>query len=438
MFCCSLFLFVYYSEHMNPREKDIFDAIVIGGGPSGMMAAGRAGERGARILLIEKNRHLGRKLLLTGGGRCNITNALFDTHEFLKHFPQTKQYLYSPFSKFSVKDTFSFFEALGLPLVIEARNRAFPKTQDAHDVVRVLKEYMSTHGVKVRTGLSVTFVKKRGDLWEVGTSNEEIFHARSIVVATGGFAYPETGSTGDGFEWLRKMGHRIVDPSPNLVPLTTDESWVHALSGITLSFMRLRFLQGDKTVVKDVGKLLFTHFGISGPLVLNNSYEVIQMLKKGEVIASIDMFPDTDLGELDKRVIALFERTKNKLAVNAFSELVQEGVAEQIVTVLISSLTGKQVHSVTKDERKQLVRLLKDMRFSISGTLGFDKAIIADGGIDCDEVDMRTMRSKKDESVYILGDSLHINRPSGGFSLQLCWTTGSVAGEAIGEASEKA
>jgi len=256
-----------------------YDLIVIGGGASGMLAAGRAADLGARVLLLEKNKVLGKKLKVTGGGRCNITNAEFDVRTFLENFPESKEFLYSPFSKFSSKDTFTFFESRGLPLVIEARKRAFPKTQSALDVFRVMEKFVKRNGIDIKTGVCVTSIQKEGDkIISVKTSKGEEFFGDNFAIATGGFAAPETGSTGDGFNMLEKLGHTITKSRPNIVPLTTNEEWVHSLSGTTLSFMTIRFIQDGKTKIKKTGKILFTHFGISGPLILNSSHEVQKLL----------------------------------------------------------------------------------------------------------------------------------------------------------------
>ncbi|HDO23666.1 MAG TPA: aminoacetone oxidase family FAD-binding enzyme, partial [bacterium] len=284
------------------RDKSKYDLIVIGAGPSGMMAAGRAADLGARVLILEKKKRYGKKLLLTGGGRCNITNAEFDVRAFLEHFPESKQFLYSTFSKFSAKDTFTFFEKKGLPLVVEGRKRAFPETQNAEDVLRVMREYINKNGVEVKTGVRVASLEaKDGKVMSVKTSKDAEYFADNFAIATGGLAAPETGSTGDGFNMLEKLGHTIVPPTPNIVPLTTDESWVHNLSGLTLSFMTIRFIQKGKAKIKKTGKILFTHFGVSGPLILNAAREVVKLLEKGKVTASIDMFPDTQENELDRR-----------------------------------------------------------------------------------------------------------------------------------------
>ena len=416
-----------------------------------MMCAGRAAELGARVLLVEKNKDLGKKLSLTGGGRCNITNAEFDTRAFLANFPGAKEFLFSPFSKFAVQNTFDFFEKKGLPLVVEGRKRAFPKTQNANDVVAVMENYVKQNHVEIKSGMKVTGLIKNGSTGSpqvvdgtflVQTKSGEDFIGKKVALAS--------GIGGEGVTILEKLGHTVKEPNPNLVPLTTDAKWVHELSGVSLSFMTIRFRQDDpsavrfnspqagsgqvKTAIKKTGKILFTHFGISGPLILNSSFEVKKLLEKGAVTASIDMFPDTEENELDRRVWRLFEKNKNKILKNILPEMMEKAIAEQILSLPDISLAEKEANAVTKEERKKLVKKMKDLSFPITGTLGFEKALIADGGVDLKEINFTNMTSKLHPNLYLLGDVLDINRPSGGFSLQLCWTTGWVAGS---DAKEK-
>ncbi len=409
--------------------ENTFDMIVIGGGPSGMMAAGRAGELGARVLLLEKNIRLGKKLSITGGRRCNITNAVFDPRLFLESFPETSKFLFSPFAQFDVKATFDFFQERGLPLVVEERNRAFPKSQKAEDVCRTLEVYVKESGnVEVMLGVSAeSFVKEQDALVGVKT-NKGVFRAGKIVLATGGLAAPETGSTGDGISMLAAIGHTVKEADPDLVPLRTETKWVHGLSGVTLDDMELRYIQDKKTRLKVRGRLLFTHFGISGPLVINSAHEVKKLLAKGTVDASIDLFPDHDLGSLDTHLVAEFEKHKNKKLKSVLKGLAQKQVCEVVFSRFGESIADTPVHSITKDQRKRLVTMFKDLRFDIAGTMGYEYSIVADGGVVPEEVDFRSMTSRLYPNLYLIGDTININRPSGGFSLQLCWTTGFVAG----------
>jgi len=408
--------------------KNGYDVIVIGGGASGMMAAGRAAERGKRALLLEKNKNLGEKLKITGGGRCNITNAEESEHIFLAHYGQAARWLYSPFSQFGVKDTFSFFEKGGMPLVVEEEKRVFPQTEKAADVVQALIENLKEKKVEIRTQAAVNgFLTGKGRIQKVIVDKEELA-ASSFILSTGGLSHPETGSTGDGFRWLEEIGHTVQVPTPDLVPIAVKDSWVKELSGITLSNAKITFFIDKKKNLSLKGKILFTHFGLSGPLILNASKKVSDMLREGIVTALIDAFPDIDLGEFDKKITEIFDANKNKAIKNVFAIIAPEGMVKAVLPLLKNIDPEKKVHSITKEERREMARLLKTLPVGISGLMGYDKAIVVDGGLSLQEVDAKTMRSKLYPNLYITGDLLNINRPSGGYSLQLCWTTGYVAG----------
>lgn len=406
-----------------------YNVIVIGGGPSGMMAAGRAGELGASVLLIEKNNRLGKKLSITGGRRCNITNAEFDNHLFLDNFPEAKQFLFSPFSKFNVESAFEFFEGRGLPLIVEDRKRAFPKSENAEDVCTTLQNYIEESGnvtLQLDTAVESLIIDDQ-NVKGVKTSAGSFF-AEKIILATGGFAAPETGSTGEGISMLAKIGHKVKEPDASLVPLRSSASWVHSLSGTSVDDMELRYMQDGKTKLKIRGRLLFTHFGISGPLVINSAQKVKTYLKDGDVTASLDLFPDFDLGGIDKYLLELFEQNKNKQLKTVLKEILQKKLSEVVLKVADLKIGDEVVHSISKEDRKLLGRTLKELTFPIIGTMGLDWAIVADGGVDPKEVDFKNMTSRLFPNLYLIGDTLNINRPSGGFSLQLCWTTGFIAG----------
>jgi len=409
-------------------EKDMYDVIVVGGGASGMMAAGIAGRRGKRVLILEKNKELGEKLKISGGGRCNITNAEPDMRKFLEHYGKADQFLFSSFSKFSSKDTFSFFENLGLPLVVQARQRAFPHTEKAHDVYTTLLRYLNDCNVTIKSKSKVTkILAKNGEISGV-VAGEKTYTATSYILSTGGVSHPETGSTGDGFAWLRDVGHKVENPTPTIVPLRVSDAWVKSLAGVSLTFMKITFyVDGVKKFVKK-GKILFTHFGLSGPLILNSAKDVADLLHTGIVTATIDAFPETDLGALEKKIVRIFDSNKNKMLKNIFDQITPEGISDAVLS-LVTVLPDTKVHSVTREERKEIVHTLKALPVNIVGLMGFDRAVVADGGVSLNEIDTKTMQSLLYTNLYITGDLLHINRPSGGYSLQLCWTTGYVAGE---------
>jgi len=405
-----------------------YDVIVIGGGASGMMAAGRAAERGRRVLLLEKNDRLGVKLLLTGGGRCNICNAEEDVHQLLAHYGSAKKFLYSSFSQFGVTETFSFFESQNLPLKIEALKRAFPKSEKASDVVRALEAYLAKGKVEIRTSVSVHgFVFRSGKIVGVKVG-AHVFSSESYILATGGKSHPETGSTGEGFEWLSALHHEVKQPTPSVVPLSVRDTWIKSLAGVTLDNAKITFFVDGKKQFSVKGRILCTHFGLSGPTILNSASKVAPMLKEGVVTAAIDVFPQHDIGALDTSITKIFDENKNRELKNVMKLIAPKGTSVVILDLLQKIDREKKVHSILKTERKTVVQLLKALPVSISGLMGYERAVVIDGGLELSEVDGKTMRSRRYSNLYITGDLLNINRPSGGFSLQLCWTTGWVAG----------
>lgn len=406
-----------------------FDVVVIGGGASGMMAAISASQNGKRVVLLEKNKTLGKKLDITGGGRCNITNAEFDTKKLLTVYGDAAPFLHSPFSQFSVQDTFVFFESRGLPLVVQALKRAFPETEKATDVTNLFKKELEKLGVDVRTETSVKKLIHNGNVITGIETTKGVFVGVSYILATGGLSHPETGATGDGFGFLKELGHTVKDPTPSIVPLSVPDQWVHKLAGITASNAKVTFLLDGKKQFSKTGKILFTHFGLSGPTILNSAGKVSDLLHAGTVTAFIDICPGDDIGTFDTHAIELFDANKNKNLRTVFKDLVPTGMATVLESHFPDIDFTKKVHSVTKDERKSITKLLKALPITITGLMGFDRAVVADGGIHLSEIDTKTMRSKKISNLYITGDLLDINRPSGGYGLQLCWTTGYVAGK---------
>ncbi len=409
----------------------MYDVVVIGGGASGMMAAGTAAARGRRVLLLEKNGKVGQKLAITGGQRCNITNATYDVHAMLANYKEAANFLFSPFSKFGVKDTFTFFEGLGLPLVVQANNRVFPKTEKAADVVLAMKKYLKAGDVHVKTGEAVQQILHKDGAVTGIVTNKSTYTAKNYVLATGGASHPETGSTGDGFAWLSNLGHTVKSPTPTIVPIKTSDAWSHKLSGTSIDGAKITFFLDGRKAFSKTGKLLLTHFGLSGPTILNSAGQVGDLLAIGAVTATIDLFPTTDLGALDQTIVTLFGIHHNKQLKNVIREVVPTGIAAGVVELLEVDKEihmGSKVQAVPKEHRKKLTALLKHLPVTVTGLMGFDRAVVADGGVILQEIDTKIMRSKLFSNLFITGDLLHINRPSGGYSLQLCWTTGYVAG----------
>lgn len=418
-------------EKINNTNHTIWDVIIIGGGSSGMMAGAIAGSRSKQVLIIDKNKSLGEKLKITGGGRCNITNAEEDIHAYLGNYGKAAPFLYSPFASFGMENTFKYFESLGLPLVVQARKRAFPHTEKAVDVYNALYKELIKNKVTIKTDSIVKkIVTNENSVISVVTNKGEFF-AKSFILATGGMSHPETGSTGDGLKFLKDLGHQIKEPTPSIVPIEVSDKWVHMLAGISLSFMKITFFLDSKKAFSKTGKILFTHFGLSGPLILNSASKVNDLLYSGKVTAMIDCYPDTNHGDLSKKIIKIFDANKNKNLRTVFKEIAPEGTAKAIESIFNTIDFNSKVHSITKEERSQIVSMLKALPVNITNLMGYDRAVVADGGVILEEVDMKNVRSKIFNNLYITGDLLNINRPSGGYGLQICWTTGFIAGNSI-------
>ena len=423
------------------QPSQTWDVIVIGGGPSGMMAAGRAAERGLSVLLLEKNDTLGKKLLITGGGRCNVTNAEFDDHALLAKFKDDGKYLFSAFSKWSVQESLDFFHLRVMPTKIENEKRVFPVTDKAQSVWNVLVEYIKKGGVEVRSNAEVVGLDgpkvPEGHLSRIESvklKGGEELHAKSFVLATGGKSRPETGSTGDGFVWLKEIGHTVIEPQAVLVPVALKDEWVKRLQGATLQDIRLTLYQNsvkqESSAGKKNGKILFTHFGISGPTVLNMSQDIGELLKYGEVVIALDLLPDQGHDRINTMLMELFAKENKKKLKNALGTIILSTMVP-IIMELAGIDPDTTNSNITREQRIKLIQVLKNVPMNVKELLGTDKAIVTSGGVKLDEVDFKTMQSRLFPNLYLVGDILNIDRPSGGYSLQLCWTTGFVAGESV-------
>ena len=411
------------------KTDNLWDVVVIGGGPAGMMAAGRAAERGRSVLLLEKNPILGKKLLITGGGRCNVTNNKPEIRTMVEKYEGNDKFLFSAFSQFDVEDTLKFFNQRGMATKEEAEGRVFPVSNKAQSVWDVLVRYMKEGGVQIQTSAAVTSLSL-----DIATRHIRIqlkdkteIKAQSCIVATGGTSRPETGSTGEGFLWLKKIGHTIIDNNFALVPIALKDTWAKTIGGVTLTDIKLTTFQNGEKQEVHKGKLLFTHFGISGPTVLNMSQEIGELVQYGEVMIALDLFPKLDHGALKQKLQILLTAESNKKLKNTLSRLIPSALVSPILE--LADINGETAnHSVRREDRIKLVALTKAIPLNVKGLLGADKAVVSSGGVAPEEVNFKTMQSRLVPNLYIIGDALNIDRPSGGYSLQLCWTTGFVAG----------
>lgn len=406
-----------------------WDVAVIGGGPAGMIAAGRAAERGRSVLLLEKNATLGKKLLMTGGGRCNLTNAAPQTRTLLAKYKGNDKFLFSAFSQFSVEDTLNFFHQRGMATKIEAEGRVFPVSNSAQTVLDVLTAYLKQGKVKVQTSAAVSGLaidSGTGDI-RIKLKNAPEVIAAACVIATGGISRPDTGSTGEGYAWLKNLGHTIIQNDVALVPVSLRDAWAKKLGGVTLQNCKLTtFLDQQKQEAHN-GKLLFTHFGISGPTVLNMSKNIGELVRYGEVKIMLDLFPSQDHAKLREELQSLLIGESNRKLKNTLDKLIPAAMVSPLLA--IAGIDGETFnHSVRSVDRRALVTLLKAIPLHVKGLMGADRAVVSSGGVALPEVNFKTMQSRIVPNVYLVGDVLNIDRPSGGYSLQMCWTTGFVAG----------
>lgn len=409
-------------------EKIIFDIAVIGGGPAGMMAAGRAAELGAKVALIEKNSKPGRKLLMTGNGRCNLTQAEYDTRRLVEKYGRNGKFLFSAFTTFGVRETLEFFHGRGLPTMTEDDGRIFPASERAGDVLNVLMGYTQSGGVTFLTGHAVAGLELDGSrITGARLADGSTINARSFIVCTGGKSYPATGSTGEGFDWLVELGHSITPLKPSLAPLTVKETWLREAEGASFADAELTIFQCGKKKAVVTGDGVFTRNGLSGPAALNASRDIGKLVESGEVTVTLDLLPAVNAAELDTRVRKVFGFNMNRLIRNIITELVTPKLAP-VFMELADIDPETQVNKVSREQRLAFVKLIKGLTMTVTGIGGFDRAMVTQGGVSLKEVDSKTMRSKLIGNLFLAGEVLDIDGPTGGYNLQVCWSTGYVAG----------
>ena len=403
---------------------------VIGGGAAGMMAAISAAEQGARVTLLEPNERLGKKLNITGKGRCNVTNDA-DRETLLANVPKNGRFLYSVFSRFDGRDAMAFFEALGVPLKVERGNRVFPVSDRSFDISAALERRLKALKVKLVRDRAVTLEVKNGAVQGV-VGERGRYGAQAVILATGGVSYPATGSTGEGHRMAREAGHTVTDLRGSLVPLR-DFGVGKELQGLSLRNVGLTVFENDKKLYTDFGELVFTHFGVSGPLILSASAHMRRFDQKAYRL-EIDLKPALDEGQLDRRLLADFAKYANHDFCNALNDL----LPQKLIPVLVawSEIPPHQkVHDLTREQRRGLVQLLKHLPIAIAGPCPVTDAIVTSGGIKVSEIDPKTMESKLVKGLYFAGELIDVDAYTGGFNLQIAWATGRAAG--IAAASEE-
>lgn len=411
--------------------KEIFDVIVVGGGASGMFCAGTAGARGARVLLLEKNDELGKKILVTGHGRCNLTQAEFNIHKLVKAYGKNGSFLFSSLHRFGPKEIMNFFEGLGVDLKTEDKGRVFPARNNAEEVIDVLKKFMVCNGVKIEYNITVKDIKlEKNKSWKIMTDDSKEYISKNVVIASGGLSYPALGTTGDGYKFGKKLGHEIVSPIPALVPLLTKETWVKNLQGVSLKGIEVRVVHNNKCLSKNIGDLLFTHFGVSGPVVLNISKEINEALQDGEVNLVLNLFPTLDEKKLDNLLVERLTKSGKKSVKNVLNSVLPEKLV-LVILELAEIKADKLVGDIRKEDRTKLRNILQNLELTITGNLGFDLAMVTSGGINLKEIDPKTMASKIHNNLYFIGEVLDIDGPTGGYNLTMSWSTGHLAGESV-------
>ena len=402
------------------------DLVVIGGGPSGMLCALRAAERGKQVLLLDGNRQLGRKLRITGKGRCNVTNNC-DIKTVLQNIPGDGRFLYSALSRFGPAETMAFFEALGVALKTERGSRVFPVSDRADEIADALARRLDALGVRVLRTRAKEILTEDGAVCAVLCGEGEI-RCRAAAICTGGRSYPLTGSDGVGYELARALGHSIVPTRPSLVPLESGDAWCAEMQGFSPKNVVLRAYEDDRLIYSEQGEMLFTHFGVSGPLVLSASAHMRHM-GTARYRLVIDLKPALDEKKLDERILRDFEKYANKAFKNALNDLA--GRAMIPVLVALSGIPeDTKVNSITREQRRRLVELFKAFPVSVSRFRPIDEAIVTAGGVSTREINPRTMESKLVRSLYFAGEVLDLDAYTGGFNLQIAWATGHVAGSA--------
>ena len=404
--------------------------LIIGGGAAGMLASIAAAEEKNEVHVLEQNEKLGKKLFITGKGRCNITNDC-DMETLFENVISNPKFLYSAFYSFTNQDMMKKLEEWGLPLKTERGGRVFPISDKSSDVIDILQKKMQKAGVHIHLKTQVERILiEEEEFRGVRLTNKEMIKGDKLIIATGGNSYPATGSTGDGYRFAREMGHQITELSPALVPMNGKEEWIKELQGLSLKNVAISLKSGKKELYQGFGEMLFTHFGVSGPLILSASSYVGKALKKGEITLDIDLKAALSREQVEDRLLREFEENKNKRWKNVIGNL----LPAKLVPVMLEYIgveEEKRTNEITKEERKRIVDCLKEFTITITGLRGFREAIITRGGVSVKEINPSTMESKLIKGVYFAGEVLDLDALTGGFNLQIAWSTGYLAGKCV-------
>ena len=407
--------------------------LIVGGGAAGMLASVYAAENGNEVHVLEKNEKLGKKLYITGKGRCNVTNNC-DTEELFPAVMSNSKFLYSAFYTYTSQDVMQFFEDAGVALKTERGNRVFPQSDHSSDIIRALERRMKRAGVYIHLHTAVKSVEQEeGCVKGVMLADGTFMETDAVIVATGGLSYQATGSTGDGYRFAKETGHTVTELKPSLVPLKTSEEYIPKMQGLSLKNVELTVKSGKKILYRDFGEMMFTHFGVTGPMILSASAQVGKQLEKqGELKAFLDLKPALTREQLDARVLREFETGKNKQFKNIIGVLFPSSLTP--VMIELGGIPGdKKIHEISREERLGFVDLVKAFPFTITGMGEFKEAIITRGGVSVKEINPGTMESKKIKGLYFAGEVLDLDAVTGGYNLQIAWSTAYLAAKAVGE-----
>lgn len=401
-----------------------------------MIAAATASENGNEVTILEKMENIGKKLLITGKGRCNITNSA-DMEEFMKNIPENSKFLYSSFNKYTNQDIVNFLKKQGVETKVERGGRIFPVSDKAQDVLEAFKRRLKELKVQIRTNFEVAkILTEDGNVTGIEGKNGEKILADKVILATGGKSYPVTGSTGDGYRMAKMLGHTVTELKPSLVPLTTSGNsriLCQQMQGLSLKNVAIKIKNENKIIYEDFGEMLFTHYGVSGPVILSASAILIryknidELLKENKIKLYIDLKPALDEEKLDNRILRDFEELKNKQFKNSLDKLLPRKMIEPIIT-LIGISPEKRINEITKEERRKIVKVLKNFELTLNGFRSIEEAIVTKGGISIKEINPKTMESKIINGLYFAGEIIDLDAFTGGFNLQIAWSTGYSAG----------